>query len=47
MTVKELREVISKYDDDKEINIMIEDVYGLQSPSTYGTCSASILWATE
>jgi hypothetical protein len=32
MTVKELREVISKYDDDKEINIMIEDVHGLQSP---------------
>ena len=32
MTIKELREVISKYDDDKEIIIMIEDVYGLQSP---------------
>lgn len=32
MTVKELREVISKYDDDKEINIMIDDVYELQSP---------------
>lgn len=32
MTVKELREIISKYDDDKEINIMIENVYGLQSP---------------
>ena len=32
MTVKELRKIISKYDDDKEINIMIENIYGLQSP---------------